>query len=195
MTTHPDMRVLLRELPRSSEITLPASFVAQAIAGMPLREALERDDNDPDAGEARFAAELHSDDQAHVFVRGRMSGWLAVACSRCVEPVRAAIDEDIAVTYIPAAQVPATMDGEDPDDEDGVELGTDDLDVFPYDGESIDLEPLLREQVILAVPFAPLCSESCKGLCPQCGANRNASQCACEPPIDPRLSTLTNIKL
>jgi uncharacterized protein len=79
--------------------------------------------------------------------------------------------------------------------EEGVEVGAEDLDVFAYDGEKVDLEPLFREQFVLAIPFAPLCSETCKGLCPQCGIDRNLETCACEAPIDPRLAALKGLKL
>lgn len=85
--------------------------------------------------------------------------------------------------------------GGDDDAELGVELATDDLDVFPYAGDVIDLEPLVREQFILAVPFAPLCKDDCLGLCPQCGVDRNVSSCACEKPIDPRFAALQGLKL
>jgi uncharacterized protein len=81
------------------------------------------------------------------------------------------------------------------EDEEGVGVSEEYLDVFPYDGERVDLEPLFREQFVLAVPFAPLCAETCKGLCPQCGIDRNAASCACEAPVDPRLAALKGLKL
>lgn len=81
------------------------------------------------------------------------------------------------------------------DEDDGVELATDDLDVFPYGGDVIDLEPLIREQFVLAVPFAPLCKDDCLGLCPQCGVDRNVTACVCEKPIDPRFAALQGLKL
>ncbi len=66
--------------------------------------------------------------------------------------------------------------------------------MYPYQGEEVDLEPLLREQILLAVPFAPLCSESCRGLCPVCGIDRNTGTCTCEAvPPDPRWSALKNL--
>ena len=61
--------------------------------------------------------------------------------------------------------------------------------------ERIDLEPVFREQFVLAVPYAPLCTEDCKGLCPQCGIDRNTASCSCEPPIDPRLAPLKGLKI
>jgi len=75
------------------------------------------------------------------------------------------------------------------------EIAAGDLDLFPFDGEKIDLEPLFREQFVLAIPYAPLCREDCKGLCPQCGIDRNTGTCSCEKPIDPRLAALKGLKL
>ena len=54
-----------------------------------------------------------------------------------------------------------------------------DLDLDYYTGESVDLESLLREQIILMMPLKPLCDENCKGLCPHCGANLNRETCTC----------------
>jgi uncharacterized protein len=79
--------------------------------------------------------------------------------------------------------------------EDGAEVAEGDLDLFPFDGDKIDLEPLMREQFVLAIPYAPLCKEDCKGLCPQCGIDRNTASCTCEKPIDPRLAALKGLKL
>lgn len=76
----------------------------------------------------------------------------------------------------------------------GMELAEDDLDLYGYEDEEVDLTPLFRDQVVLAVPFAPLCREDCKGLCPQCGADRNQETCDCKPPLDPRWAALQNIK-
>ncbi len=58
-------------------------------------------------------------------------------------------------------------------------MSPDDLDLDYYTGETVDLESLLREQIILMMPLKPLCDEDCKGLCPRCGANLNREACTC----------------
>jgi len=64
-----------------------------------------------------------------------------------------------------------------------------------YEGESLLLEDVLREQVLLAVPLKATCRQDCKGLCPQCGANLNLTQCSCaEPAEDPRWSGLRDLR-
>jgi uncharacterized protein len=107
--------------------------------------------------------------------------------------VRLELDEKLLVTFMPPSEMPS--EDEEPANEEGTEVTEGDLDVFPFDGEKVDLEPLFREQFVLAVPFAPLCREDCAGLCPQCGIDRNTGTCSCEKPIDPRLAALKGLKL
>ena len=156
-----------------------------------MRDALGAPDPDPEAGEGVAELDLYADG-THAFASGTFKGHLVVACSRCVNPVKLAIDEKVHVTFMPPSEMPA----EDEDEaEEGAEVREGDLDVFPFDGEKLDLEPLFREQFVLAVPFAPLCAEDCKGLCPQCGIDLNSGTCSCEKPIDPRLAALKGLKL
>jgi len=79
---------------------------------------------------------------------------------------------------------------------DNVELRTDDLDFGFYEGEVVDLSPLIYEQIMLQIPMKILCSEACKGLCPQCGANLNVGNCDCRKDQgDERFAVLRNLKI
>ncbi len=183
------MKVRIADLPAHQQITLGTEFVRTAIAELPIRQALERPADDPDAGQGEADIELYAD-STNVFARGTIRGWLEVACSRCVGPARVEFADKVAVTFMPRAQIP------EGGSEDDLELTEDDLDVYPYDEDEIDLEPLLREQIILAVPYAPLCRPDCRGLCSVCGADLNAGECGCDRAvIDPRLAALKDIKL
>ncbi|MBI4001243.1 MAG: DUF177 domain-containing protein [Nitrospira defluvii] len=62
-----------------------------------------------------------------------------------------------------------------------VEEAEEEDEVYLYQGDHLDLAPMVREQVILAAPMQPLCREDCLGLCPQCGQNLNDRRCACPP--------------
>lgn len=189
-------QVLLRDLPTKREINISTSFVAEATRGLAMREALGAPADDPNAGTGALSLDLYAEG-AHVFASGRVAGHVVVACSRCIEPVKLAFDEQLRVTFLPQAELPAPDEEAAPaasDEDEGVAITEDDLDLFGYDGEVIDLEPLVREQFVLAVPFSPLCSEDCRGLCPQCGTNRNQSSCACEGVGDPRLAGLKALK-
>jgi uncharacterized protein len=190
----PDMTIRVVELPCERSFDLPVSFVRSAIEGLPLRAALQAPADDPHAGEAKTELSAYGEGD-NVFVRGSLRGWLEVACSRCVGPAKLAVDEELFVTFMPAAAMPRPSEpGADADAD--AEVGDDDLELYPYDGEVIDLQQLLRDQLILSVPFAPLCDEGCLGLCSVCGANLNEGDCGCEREVlDPRLQALKNIKL
>jgi uncharacterized protein len=185
-------QVLVRDLPVHRRLEVTATQVGEWLKGHPMRDALGAPDPDPEAGEGVAELDLYADG-THAFAAGTFTGHLTVACSRCVGPVRLNLDETLRVTFMPPSEMPA----EDTvaSTEEGPEVSEGDLDVFPYDGEKLDLEPLIREQFVLAIPFAPLCREDCKGLCPQCGIDRNTGTCTCEKPIDPRLAALKGLKL
>jgi uncharacterized protein len=184
--------VLVRDLPIQRRFEVPSTLVGEWLKGMPMRDALGAPDPDPQAGEGVAELELYADG-THAFASGTFKGYLTVACSRCVNPVRLDLDEKLLVTFMPPGEMPAEEEGAAA--EDGPEVREEDLDVFPFDGEKIDLEPLFREQFVLSVPYAPLCAEDCKGLCPQCGIDLNTGTCSCEKPIDPRLAALKGLKL
>lgn len=184
--------VLVRELPVHRRFEVPSQLVGEWVKGLPMRDALGAPDPDPEAGEGVAELDLYADG-THAFASGTFKGHLMVACSRCVGPVRLALDEKLLVTFLPPAEMPS--DEAEPASEDGAEVAEGDIDVFPFDGDKLDLEPLFREQFVLAIPYAPLCREDCKGLCPQCGTDLNSGTCTCEKPIDPRLAALKGLKL
>ncbi len=185
-------QVLVRELPVHRRFEIPSQLVSDWVKGLPMRDALGAPDPDPDAGSGVAELDLYADG-THCFASGTFKGHLTVACGRCVGPVRIPLDEKLLVTFMPPGEMPS--DDDEAAGEDGAEVTEGDLDVFPFDGDKIDLEPLFREQFVLAIPFAPLCREDCKGLCPQCGTDLNSGTCACEKPIDPRLAALKGLKL
>jgi uncharacterized protein len=67
-------------------------------------------------------------------------------------------------------------------------------DSYPLDSDQLDLEPLVRDAVLLELPLAPLCSPDCQGLCPACGENRNVVSCGCQPEVDPRWAPLEALR-
>jgi uncharacterized protein len=184
--------VLVRDLPVHREFDIPGALVSEWIKGLPMREALGAPDPDPEAGHGHAELELYTEGN-HAFATGTFKGNLHVACSRCVNDVNLELDEKLTVTFMPPGELPAEDDNTA--GEDGAEVQTEDLDLFPFDGDKIDLEPLFREQFVLAIPYAPLCREDCKGLCSQCGNDLNSGTCGCEKPIDPRLAALKGLKL
>ena len=118
-------------------------------------------------------------------VSGRCRAEGSLACSRCLEPVAWMVEENFAVDYRLSAN--ASLDAE-------LGLDEEDLNVVFIEGDELDLLELAAEQVLLALPMRHVCDESCAGLCPQCGANRNREgACSCEPEIDPRWNALADL--
>ncbi|MBN2374113.1 DUF177 domain-containing protein [bacterium] len=105
-----------------------------------------------------------------VLIRGTIRTSVQLECSRCLEEFSHQIDEPFTSTFFPFQERP-----KDPD----LELGSEDLDISYYDGKTIDLAELVREQILLSIPINPLCRPKCRGLCPECGMNPNEGKCAC----------------
>src|SRR5690349_1436119 len=100
------MKVQIRDIPCHKALDVEGPFVAEALAGLPLRNALERPAGDPEAGAAHAELDLTLEGE-NVFVRGPLRGHVVVACSRCVGPARIAVEDDLAVTFMPRGDVPA----------------------------------------------------------------------------------------
>jgi len=64
----------------------------------------------------------------------------------------------------------------------GTSLNPDDMEYIFYEGDQIDVEKILSEQVNLFIPTNPICSSQCRGICPTCGINLNRGTCNCEEP-------------
>ena len=180
------MSVLIRELPLTKHIDLDNTFVRDVLAPLPLRVALERPLEDPHAGTGTVDLTLYFED-GNVFARGMLQGWFEVACCRCVSAVRVSMQESMEVTFVPKGSlIPEADDGEEQEN----------ADVYTYTGEELDLTTSIREQILLSVPYAPLCKEECLGLCMHCGANLNEESCSCDRAVvDPRLAALKDMKV
>ncbi|PID80221.1 MAG: hypothetical protein CSB19_00795 [Clostridiales bacterium] len=69
-----------------------------------------------------------------------------------------------------------------------------DVEWFIIRGGKVDLAQVIADDLVVELPIQLICSEDCKGLCPQCGVNRNEQSCQCESEsIDPRLASLKNL--
>jgi uncharacterized protein len=76
-------------------------------------------------------------------------------------------------------------------DDPAQEMDTDEEEIIYVNPEGFEVMPFMREALLLAFPYAPLCDDVCQGLCPKCGANRNVEKCQCKiERIDPRLAVL-----
>jgi uncharacterized protein len=120
-----------------------------------------------------------------LFFQGQVDGDITGRCSRCLEEYEFPLAVSFALVFAPCSE-----GGQD------LDLEQSDADLNYYDGDEVDLSPPLREQILLALPTRPICRESCAGLCPHCGVNRNTTTCDCrEERGDPRLAVLRTLKL
>ncbi len=110
-----------------------------------------------------------------VVFRGRVEAVLTLVCSRCAAPVQMPVSEACYRVFRPGILGRPASEGEADEEE---------LALTSFDGVRIDLKELAREQIYLLVPLKPLCRESCAGLCPRCGANRNLEACGCAETFD-----------
>lgn len=159
---------------------------------------------------------VDSDESGAYRLEGSMSCRIEVSCVRCLEPFLMDVHEKLDLMYLPESEnvtrgsrgaegthathethqkrraVPGGSHREEGLDDRG--LKADELAVSFYQDERIDLSQMTLEQIVLALPMKPLCKADCRGLCPECGANRNTTRCACAPEdTDPRWATLKTL--
>ncbi len=121
-----------------------------------------------------------------VELRGKLATRLAIPCGRCLKSVELPIEVAFTERFTPAVAWK---------DEEQHELEAEDLDLAVFDGEAIELDDLVKEEIILSLPGHVLCQEECKGLCPHCGADLNVSSCDCETKqIDSRWEKLKDLR-
>jgi uncharacterized protein len=121
-----------------------------------------------------------------VFIEGSAATTVAMPCGRCLETCRLPVKAAFQYTFVPPPEQP----------EEEVELSADDLDFAYYEEDTIDLDRLVFEQITLQMPIKPLCTETCKGLCPHCGTNLNVAGCLCRSEtFDERLAVLKHFKV
>lgn len=120
-------------------------------------------------------------------LRARFAGRFELLCARCLTTVERDLSGDFDLIFRPAGA--DATGGEHAISEDETEIGY-------YERSGLLLEDAVREQVLLALPARTLCRETCKGLCPRCGADLNASECGCgNTSADPRWGALAGLEL
>jgi uncharacterized protein len=146
------------------------------------KERLERPDLvslDP----VRFAGRLEKADTGF-FLKGGLDISGAISCARCLTDVPFERHADVSWVFAPEHEKPNEAD---------LELAARDLDVVWYGDLVVPFDPLIDEQLHLELPMKPLCQDDCRGLCPQCGVDRNTVECACAEPTDDRWAPLRSL--
>ena len=135
---------------------------------------------------AEGTAELLSHTLGEMRIRGHLRVNMTMPCDRCLESAGFRIDSGFDLFYRPADTAP---------DEDEVEIGEGEDEIGFYEGDGLNLEDALREFVLLAIPMQRLCRQDCKGICPNCGQNRNEKTCNCQAHLtDDRWAALKQLE-
>ena len=121
---------------------------------------------------------------ADIRLKGRFAGRFQVPCARCIESVEIPLSADYDLIFRPA-----DADADSPERS----ITAPETEIGYYQGDSLALEDVFREQVLLSLPAKTLCKPDCKGLCPRCGADRNRQPCTCTGE-DPRWEALANLR-
>jgi uncharacterized protein len=119
-------------------------------------------------------------------VSGKIDARVEVGCDRCLKALEVPVSAKFALEYITGQEYESTH---------VAELSTEEMAVSVFDGETIDVDEIVREQILLAVPDRALCNDDCKGICSNCGTDLNSGNCNCESSeIDPRWEALKKFK-
>jgi uncharacterized protein len=131
------------------------------------------------------SAELLPESGGQMRVWGSYTVEMVAQCDRCLARTRFPLEAEFDLYYRPASDVPQ---------EEEVKIDPGEAEIGFYE-DGLELEDILREQVLLALPMQRVCSEACKGICPGCGKNRNETACDCKPEVDDRWGALRNLEL
>ena len=130
-------------------------------------------------GECEFLAPIKTSLRAvriadRVEVEGDVRTAVGLPCARCLKVFKTDLKSHFTLTYTTRLEEVQTAA-----DQDEVELHLEEINRIYFQGETINLRDAIQEQVIMAFPIRALCSEACRGLCPQCGADLNKGDCGC----------------
>jgi len=136
-------------------------------------------------GRWSFTAAVTKNSRSELTIKGKMSGTVNVFCDRCLAPFQYKIDHAFETCLIPGK--PKVKSGEN-------EMNESELNQHYYTDPIMQWGDVVREQVILNLPFKMLCRESCGGLCAVCGIDLNQTACECtDDEQDPRLLILVEV--
>jgi uncharacterized protein len=113
------------------------------------------------------------------FWRGRLGASVRFECRRCLVETVPALDVPVDVLFMERGDV---------------EEDETDVYVIPENARVLELQGMVREELVLAIPDGVLCRADCQGLCDQCGNDVNEGPCECARPVDPRWAALEALR-
>ncbi len=115
-----------------------------------------------------------------IYIKGKIHTVVSFICSRCLSPFEFLVDSEFDLVYLPEELFEIKE-----------ELTDDDLDLFFYFQNQLNIREIVLEQLNLSFPMKPLCSPDCQGICPICGQVIKEGNCRCvRESTDPRLEKL-----
>jgi uncharacterized protein len=143
--------------------------VAEPIAGLAMQLASVAEDR-------RIGADLLLESVVEgIVVTGSVTGVMTLSCARCLKSFDQGFELGVQELFSVDVQP--------------------DQDEYPMEEGQLDLEPMIRDVVLLSMPFAPLCRPDCRGLCSRCGGDLNLGECRCPPEVDLRWAPLSDLNL
>jgi uncharacterized protein len=179
--TGPEFSIPVRDLDAGGK------HVCFAVRASWLRGALEATDVQPTGADGELDLRV-SKSGTDVVVRGTVTAQLSVACSRCLQPAHVVVREPLSALVVLAGGRLAGPHRSGQESDDAEETTLDQADVIPYDGETVVLDDLVRDELLLGIPMIPLCSETCPGIRPETPPESALSG------IDPRFRPLLRLK-
>ena len=116
------------------------------------------------------SAELVAHSEGEVRIRARYTVEISAQCDRCLGRARFPLEGSFDLFYRPMSFIAK---------EEEIEIDEGETEIGFYESGGLELEEILKEQVLLSLPMQRVCSEDCKGICPVCGRNRNETECDC----------------
>ncbi|MBW2428657.1 MAG: DUF177 domain-containing protein [Deltaproteobacteria bacterium] len=147
-------------------------------------------------GECEFVAPIKTALKASrigdmIELTGEINTVLRLPCGRCLKEYETPLKSRFELTYV--RRIPGACEDEEQEE---VEISAAEMGLIYFQGEEINLQNGIQEQVILAFPIKALCRENCKGLCASCGNDLNEGDCSCDRQAPTsKFAALKNLKL
>ena len=147
-------------------------------------------------GECEFVAPIKTALRASrigdmIEVTGVINTFIRLPCGRCLKEYETPLKSRFQLTYV--RRIPGSQEDEEQEE---VEISAAEMGLIYFQGEEINLQDGIQEQVILAFPIKALCRKTCKGLCAGCGNDLNEGDCSCDrQPPNSKFAALKNLKL
>jgi uncharacterized protein len=167
----PSLRVSVETLPQEG-MDMTVDFPA---AHFPLLRQMTSEGECRFDGTVSVSARLTHREQM-VAVTGSAETAAGMRCGRCLGGYEASVSASFSLLYSPRPDTDTEARSEI------VHVDGDELGLYFFDGDEIDLTDAVQEQILLSLPMQPLCREDCRGICPGCGADRNRETCSCGKP-------------